>query len=187
MNLKEFLQTQTKRYQCHMKAISSLEKALQHQIKTGHSIPARYRPQMLYSEKQNLNEVFAGQFDHLFSQYLQQVITSNTITLQNHKSALEEITKYTEEQLRLATISNEMCTNLYEELLKENEIGNHSAIPVLQKRLERDTEASPVSKSKKRKLRRKCLQNCQVPCEKRLKISEDNFLFRGHPLPQTPT
>lgn len=130
---KEFLKAKSAQY-CKLRSdISTLEVNIQRQSQLKlEAIPEEFTPQRLTCEKDNFHQQFMLEYTHVFSKYLNAVVTSNNQSLCQKKLALESLVNDTEQELLKFELPDIETQQQYKKFLKENDIHNHIPIPELQ-------------------------------------------------------
>ena len=137
---KTFIQLQTLQYQRHLtlknKAINTLEH--QNNLKLYKTIPKDYYPKKLLATvtpDSLLAQEFAQEFQNIFFQHLDKVITENQITLELEEARLRDTILQTEKHLTTIKASREVITQLYDDFIQTNKIQTLAILPELQKML----------------------------------------------------
>ncbi len=135
-----FVQQQTEEYQRHLAIKDTIIRTLEYHnnIKTYKTIPKQHRPPptpRLVINDPKLQQEFAQQYEDIFFQHLDKVITHNTITLELENARLQQITTQTEQHLATLTLPDDAIAKLHGDFLTQNKIDNHLTVPQLQKRL----------------------------------------------------
>ena len=86
MDPTTFLQNQSMEYQHHLLKIRELTATLT--IQSYKTIPKEYVPLTLKTSNPSLTEEFNSQYNQLFFQHLDKVITNNQIKVELHKSSI---------------------------------------------------------------------------------------------------
>ncbi len=155
--VKEFLKAKSAQYQKLRSTISTLEESIQqqNQLKLG-TIPEELVPKPnLTCENDIFHKQFLSEYTHIFTKYLEAVITSNNQSLAQAKMALESLVNDTERDLLKFEIRDIEIQRLYKKFLKENNIHEHVPTPELQVRLDKEHRPPGLSLCTKRASRRK--------------------------------
>ena len=165
MSLETVLQEQSHRYQHHLAIRNKAKKALQyqHNIRAFKTIPKHFLPQrflQLVQPTTPLTSDFQKRFDDLFFQHLNDVITSNTITLELAEAQLKDTIQYTTKILAESTKPTAIVTEQYQKFMSENNITEPYTPPELLKRgiqgsLKGNHQGSTTQKSSSRPLPQK--------------------------------
>ncbi len=128
--IESFLQRQTQQYQQHLTTRNKTIKTIRYQnnIKTYRTIPKQYLPLQtpeLIIQDTTLSRQFDQQYESLFFDNLDKVITQNTITLELENARLRDIIQQTEKHLTTVTAPTDVITQLHRNFLTRNNITNH--------------------------------------------------------------
>ncbi len=180
---KEFLKAKSAQYQKLRSAVSILEENIQrqNQLKLG-AIPEEFIPKPnLTCENDTFHQQFLSEYSHIFTKYLEAVITSNNQSLAQTKTALESLVNDTERDLLKFEIRDTDIQIQYRKFLKENKIHGHVPTPELQIRLNKKHRPPRLSLGAKRNTRRKrCREISQHPIAQKIpKTSQTPFLWEG--------
>ncbi len=141
--IEAFLEQQTQQYQQHLTTRNKTIKTLRHQnnIKAYRTIPKLYLPPKtpeLIIQDTTLSRQFDQQYESLFFDNLDKVITQNTITLELENARLRHIIQQTEKHLTTVTAPTNVITQLHCNFLTRNNITDHDILPELQRTLHND-------------------------------------------------
>ena len=153
MDPATFLQAQSTEYQHHLMRVKELTATLEHQliIQSYQTIPKEYLPVTLKTTNPSLTEEFISQYNQLFFQHLQKVITSNQTKIELHKSTLTSIIVQTEAQLSKSSLPQQQLRTLYTQFKQDNNIKDRIAIPELQTKLQVTNEETPNKKPRRKR------------------------------------
>ena len=103
-SLEEYIREQTQQYQRHIISRNKAKKVLQYQnnIRTFKTIPKQFLPQKSLQLLQPTTPIvsdFHEKYQGLFFEHLNNVISSNTITLELDETLLRQIVLHTEKHL----------------------------------------------------------------------------------------
>ena len=113
-------------YQSHLTQIKKLENAIEQQRKmmTHKTIPKAYCPQVLTTINCNksISEDFSKEFEKLFFQHLERVMTSNSITLEIEKGHLANVLAQADDYLSKLKTTPDHIAQLCDNFNKQNHI-----------------------------------------------------------------
>ena len=186
MDPTTFLQSQSTEYQHHATKVRELTATLNHQlaIQSYKTIPKEYVPLTLKTSNPSLTEEFNSQYNQLFFQHLDKVITNNQIKVELHKSTLTSIIVQTEAQLSKSPLPQEQVRSLYTQFKQDNNLNDRIAIPELQTKLQPTNEDTPAKKVRRKRGQKR---KCKAPHPQATKSTrQDHFLSQRPQQPQAP-
>ena len=136
----EYIKEQSQQYQHHLQSRNKAKEILQyqHNIRTFKTIPKQFLPQkslQLLQPTTPLLADFHKQFQDLFFDHLNAVISSNTIALELEEALLRQIVLGTEKQLATSKEDKVTIARLYQQFTTDNNIQNHDIHPSLHQRI----------------------------------------------------
>ena len=124
------MDSQSTLYQSHLIKEQKIKYALefQHNIRNYKSIPKQYLPPSFPTTpagSPTLKEDFLQAYNRLFFEYLDQIITYNTISLELEISQMKAIISHTESHLSATTLPAERSRDLLQQFLTQNSASHH--------------------------------------------------------------
>ena len=186
--MEAYVQAQTIEYQKHLTTTKDLESMIHHQqrLQDLRVIPNSYRPKLLQTNNTSLTEEFNKQYESLFMEHLNKVLTSNIISLQLQKATLISIITQTEQHLSSSSLPQKEIKKMYCKFLSENNIHQHTPIPALQAKLAEiplpTTTPNPVHHRRRQKRK----NSIPHPQPKKHTKSSHHFLSKGQTILHPP-
>ena len=98
--------------------------------------------------KSNIDEQIHPKYEQLFFEHVEKIVTSNSISLEITKAAINNILTQTESYLSSVSVPPQILTEIYYKFLAENHVTNHIPLPVLQTKLQMlEMLTPPISNS----------------------------------------
>ena len=120
------LRLMSEEYQNHLMQTKKLEHTIeQHQKMMSHkTIPKIYRPQVFttINHDKSITDDFNKEYEKIFFQHLERVITSNSITLEIQKAHLTNVLSQVDDYLGKLKTTPDHIAQLYDNFIKENHI-----------------------------------------------------------------
>ena len=133
MDIHQFLEQQSKEYKSHLENRNKLESAIKyhHQIKVSRMIPRQFKPKILnpVSRAVSLQEEFEKEYNTLFFNHLDKVITQNQVSKELEEGVLQAIINQTIQQLSQLDKPLSEIQQLYHAFIQNNNIPEEN-IPV---------------------------------------------------------
>ena len=139
-SIEEFLCEQSQQYNHHLTIRNETQRILrfQHNIRTSRTIPKQYLPPkslQLTLPNTILTSDYQQKYLNLFLQHLNDVITSNTITMELQDAQIKHILFHTEKKLATLPTNSATITQYYHHFITDNNIESHDIHPDLLRHL----------------------------------------------------
>lgn len=141
MDVRHFLEQQTKQYKIHQSIINRVQTTLQHQhqIQSQNNIPKKHRPKppivIDTDRSKEFTETFTREYEKFFFKELQEAITQNTVTLELERARCSDILRHTEVTMSRSNIPTSLLTEYYSKFLQQLQITDRQPLPELQHKL----------------------------------------------------
>lgn len=149
ITIEETLKQNSTEYQQHLTTRNRIARALQYQnnIISFKTIPKRFLPSTpeIVIPNTTLTNEFQTEYQQLFFQHLNKVITHNTITIGLENARLQEIITRTENQLSMLDAPTEVIAQLRHQFYTQNNI--LEALPVSHQQTNETIPPTPPSNS----------------------------------------
>ena len=127
------------------------------------TIPRKFRPSttpVTVLPNPTLTNEFTQKYEQLFLEHVEKIVTSNSISLEITKAAINNILSQTETYLSSVSVPPQILTEIYYKFLAENHMTNHTPLPVLQAKLQMlETLTPPISNSSSSTTKTVCRTN----------------------------